>query len=372
MLGGTRARGLRKLCFRDGKVVSMIPPLATSTSTPNMRNLLSAVVLAALSAGAMAQDKITLANGDVLTGTIKTMADGKVTISSPLLGDVTVPMANISDLVTQAQVELLTKSGDLLKRRIVGMEGGNLRLEGDTTSLGMDNLGMINPPAKTEPTWDGSLKINALWTDGNTDRRAVGASFDSSLRRETDRISVDAAWDYSEDKDQATAVWKLNQRRVGGGIKYDMFLSKKWYVLVTSRVLGDTLADIELRYTGGVGLGYTWIENSTTTFLTEAGLSYFSETFRSGNPSQDYLAARLAYKLTHAFNDKTRLVHGVEAFPSLEDATDMYLQGKTELSTSLTESMIASIGHVIDYDNTPSPGAERVDNRVLLSVGWTF
>jgi hypothetical protein len=103
----------------------------------------------------MAQDRITLANGDVLTGSITTMADGKVTIHSALLGDVVVPMSNISDMVTAEQVRLQTASGDLLKRRIVGMEAGNLRLEGDTTALALDNLGQINPPDKPEPKWAG-------------------------------------------------------------------------------------------------------------------------------------------------------------------------------------------------------------------------
>lgn len=344
-----------------------------------MRHTLTLALLATFAGSVFAQDRVTLANGDVLTGTIKTMADGKVTINSPLLGDITVPMANISDMVTQAQVNLRTKSGTMnLSSRVLGIEGGNLRLDNDQMkSLALADLGMINPPEKTEPKWTGSLKLAALWTDGNTDRRAVGAAFDASLRREDDRISVDAAWDYSEDKDNDSTSanfrqWKLNQRRAGGGIKYDLFLSKKWYLLVTSRVLGDTLADIQLRYTGGVGIGYTWVENDTTTFLTEVGLSYFNENYRSATPSQDYLAARAAYKLTHALSEKTKFVHGVEAFPSLEDASDIYLQAKTEITTSLTDSMIASLGHVLDYDNTPSPGRDRVDNRVLLSVGWSF
>lgn len=343
-----------------------------------MRYLSSFLVLTTFSTGVFAQDRITLNNGDVLTGTIETMADGKVTLNSTALGKVVVPLADIKDLSTKEQVTLQTKSGDTLSnRRIVGMEGGNLRLEGATTSLGVADLGMINPPAKVEPTWTGSVKVNGLWTDGNTDRRAIGASFDASRRTEIDRISVDASWDYSEDKsNDATSAtfrqWTLNQRRAGGGLKYDYFVTKKWYALATTRVLGDTLADIQLRFTGGVGVGYTWIEDKQTTFLTEAGVSYFNENFRSNTPSQDYLAARVAYKLTHAFTDKTKLVHGVEAFPSTENITDTYLQAKTEITTSLTESMIASIAHVLDWDNTPSPGKDRTDNRVLLSVGWTF
>lgn len=341
-----------------------------------MRTILQAAVVAALSAGVLAQDKITLANGDVVTGSIKTMADGKVTINSPLLGDVVVPMTNVSDMTTQGQVDLQKKDGELWKRRILGMEGGNLRLEGDA-SLPLANLGQINPPPAAEPAWVGSLKLNGFYSEGNTDRRSVGLQFDASRRAATDRISVDASWDYSEDKDlDATSAtfreWNLNQRRAGGGLKYDYFLSKRWYFLVNSRVLGDTLANLQLRYTAGVGLGYTWVENDSTTFLTEVGVSYLNENYRNADPSIDFLAVRAAYKLTHKFSDKTRLIHGVEAFPSTESADDIYLQAKTEIVTSLTDSMLASLSHILDYDNTPATGAERADNRVLLSIGWSF
>ena len=347
-----------------------------------MRSIRTAATLAALTSLAFAQDRITLANGDVLTGTIKTMADGKVTINSPLLGDVTVPMANISDLATQAQVELQTVNGETFKRRIAGMEGGRLKLDGDIPALAIDNLGKINPPAAEAPKWTGTLKFAGFFTDGNTVRRGVGTAFDASRRSEVDRISFDATWDYGEDKkdndgDPATPkTWELTQRRAGGGLKYDYFLSKRWYALATARVLGDTLANIDLRFTGGAGLGYTVIENDTTTLLVEGGLSYFNESYREVAPgdedSDDYLAARAAYKLSHALTAKTKLLHGVEAFPSLENAKDLYLQAKTEVVTSLTESMIGSVGWILDYDNTPSPGAERADNRILVSVGWSF
>lgn len=344
-----------------------------------MRTILNAAVIAALSVGVLAQDqtdKITLSNGNVITGQIKAMADGKVTINSPLLGDVVVPMSSISDMTTATQVALKTKSEELYNRRVLGMEAGRLKLDGDT-SLPLDSLAMINPPAKPEPAWTGSLKLNGFYSEGNTDRRSVGLLFDASRRSDADRISVDAQWDYSEDKDLDTASatfreWKLNQRRAGGGIKYDYFLSKRAYFLATSRVLGDTLANLDLRYTAGVGIGYTWVENSDTTFLTEVGASYFNESYRNADPDSDYLAIRAAYKLTHQFTATTRLVHGVEAFPSTESASDIYLRSTTEITTSLTESMLAALTHIMDYDNTPATGAERVDSRFLLSIGWSF
>ena len=343
-----------------------------------MRIQTSLAAAALFAAGAVAQDKITLTNGDVLTGTIKSMADGKVVINSPALGDVTVPLDKVGDLTTAAQVKLETKTGDLLQRRLLGIEAGNLKMEGATTSLPLADLGQINPPEKKEPEWTGALKVNGLYATGNTERKAGGLALDASRRSDADRISFDAAWDYGQDKQDtdgnAATVrqWTLTQRRTGGGLKYDYFLTKRWYALATARVLGDTLAQLDLRFTSGAGLGYTWIEDSKTTFVTEAGLSYLNENYRTADPSVDYVAIRAAYKLTHELSKTSRVVHGIEAFPSTESSDDIYLQSKSELVTSLTESMLASISHVFDYDNTPATGQERGDHRVLLSIGWSF
>lgn len=340
------------------------------------RKLLLFSVCALTTPVAMAQDKVTLNNGDVVTGQLGTMADGKLTIKSPLLGDVTVPLDQVASIATQETVELVTKSGDVLRRRIVGIDSGSLQLaagpEGGPAAptIGLGMLDKINPPADPPPQWKGSLTINGAITAGNTERRSIGSAMDAVRRSEIDRLTVDASWDYSEDKQQGT--WRLSQRRVGAGLKYDYFLSKRLYVLATTRALGDTLADINLRYTAGAGLGYQWAESETFDFATEAGLSYFNENYRSATPSVDYLAARLAYKMRWAFSETARLIHGVEAFPSLEDGQDVYFVMDTKLQMDLTRAMIAQIQWVWDYDNTPSPGLDRSDHRVLLSVGWQF
>jgi len=352
-----------------------------------MQYLRIAAALAALATCSLAQDKVTLANGDVLTGKI-TMADGKITVVSKLLGDVTMPIGTVSTIVTEAPAELESKDGTRTKGRILGIDGGNLRVEG-APAVALDNLKSINPPAKAEPKWTGSVKVSGLFVDGNTDRRAIGASFDASRKTELDRLSADASWDYSEDKDNDTTSptfgqWDLTQRRTGAGVKYDYFLtellSKDWYALAAARVLGDTEANIDIRYSAGLGLGYTWVDDGRTMFLTEAGLSYINEEYRNVAPgaidSRESLAARVAYNLKYAFSDKTKFVHSVEAYPSLEYAYDIYLQAKAEIVTSLTESMVASIAYVLDYDNTPASDPnrtiDRVDQRILLSIGWSF
>jgi putative salt-induced outer membrane protein YdiY len=337
-----------------------------------MRSILTAIVSIAFVASAtLAQDKVTLDNGDVLTGKVKTMADGKLTVNSAALGDVVVPMANVKNLQTAEEVQLRTTTGDLIRRRILGIDSGTLRFDGTDTEL-LSNLDKINPPEQKDPEWTGALKLGAGLITGNTERRSVSGAFDAELRRTEDRLNADAQWDYAQDQDRTTSQWNLTQRRTGGGLKYDRFITETTYALATTRVLGDTLADLDMRWTAGVGYGFQLLDSEDTKLTAEAGISYLTENYRSGAPSDDYVAARLAYKLRHTFNERTKLIHGVEAFPSTEDSDDVYFQATTELRTNLTDSMIGSIAWVWDYDNTPAPTRERSDHRVLLTVGWSF
>ena len=340
-----------------------------------MRTILLTVAVATFALGARSQDKVTLSNGDVVNGKIISMTAGKVTIRSTVMGDVVFSITEVTDITTGEAVTLQTKQGQRWRRRIIGMDDDNLRLDGEEVvgGLRVGNLDMINPPVKEAPKWSGSLKTTALYTSGNTRRESVGVLFDASRSTKADRVTVDAIWNYGTDQDGSTNVTTLTQRRTGGGAKYDYFLGERWYALGTARALGDTLADLDLRFTSGLGFGYTIIDDGVTMLLSEGGISYFIEDYRTpGLASEETISLRIACRLEHQISDDTKLVHRVEAFPSLEDSDDYYLQAVTELTTSLTDSMVASVAHTIDYDNTPAVGRKNADNRVLLTVGWTF
>jgi len=343
-----------------------------------MRTILSVAATAVVATGAFAQDKITLKNGDVITGKVASMVDGKVTIDSPLLNNVVVAIGDVANMVTGGEVTIQTADGAQWKRRILGVEAAGFQLSGEAGDrISFELLDMINPPPEEESEWTGSIKLTALYTSGNTRRESAGLLFDASRTTGADRITVDGIWNYGADTaaDALTgaSVKTVTQRRAGAGLKYDYFLSDRWYALATTRALSDTLADLKVRFTAGLGVGYTLIDNGATLLLTEAGLSSYSEDYRqAGLATEESLSARLAYRIEHVFSEDTKLTHRVEAFPSVEDSEDFYLQAVTELSTSLTDSMVASIAHTLDYDNTPADGRKKGDNRLFLTVGWSF
>ena len=147
-----------------------------------MRTILLTVAVATFALGARSQDKVTLSNGDVVNGKIISMTAGKVTIRSTVMGDVVFSITEVTDITTGEAVTLQTKQGQRWRRRIIGMDDDNLRLDGEEVAGGLrvGNLDMINPPVKEAPKWSGSLKTTALYTSGNTRRESVGVLFDAS------------------------------------------------------------------------------------------------------------------------------------------------------------------------------------------------
>ncbi len=213
--------------------------------------------------------------------------------------------------------------------------------------------------------WTGSVSASAILTDGNTKTRSASAAADAQYRREHDRTTLGAFWNYQDDR---TGVL---QRRTGAKAKYDYFFSKKTYGLVQTSIENDAQADLERRWIFGLGIGQQFVENAEHKFLAEAGVSWFDEHF-GNSPNNDYVSARAAYAWDWNINKDWVFFHGADIYPSLEDGDDVYAKVDTRIRVTLTEKMFAQGQWVTDWDNTPAAGKKDTDNRYIVSIGWSF
>lgn len=223
--------------------------------------------------------------------------------------------------------------------------------------------GLQDPPPQNK--WTGSVSVGAVITDGNTETRSASATADAQYRREKDRTTLGAFWNYQEDD------VSVIQRRTGGKAKYDYFFSEKTYAFGQISAENDFQADLDLRLIFGGGLGHQFVENEKHKFSAEAGISWFDENF-GNSPDNSYVAARGAYTWDWNINKSMVFYHAGEIYPSLEDKEDVYVKLDTRLKVTLTEKMFAQLQWVMDWDNTPAAGKERLDNRYLLTLGWSF
>lgn len=227
--------------------------------------------------------------------------------------------------------------------------------------------------------WSSSLTLGATASFGNTNRRTANAAGDAERRSEKHRTTFKLAWDFAEDKDEVTKNWSIDQRRTKGGVKHDYFIAgTKTFLFVSSDGEYDYDQDIELRTTAIAGAGHQFIDEKTLKFSLEAGAGYFREESRvSGAPLNEYPTAKVGSKLDWDLKEGWKLLNEIVAYPSLEDADDVNGSMDTRLQVTISKGMFAQLQWIVDYDNTPvldgmGQPNDRIDHRVLLSVGWKF
>lgn len=223
-----------------------------------------------------------------------------------------------------------------------------------------------------DPHWTGAVAIGATLTSGNTELRQANADVNAEYRRENDRTSVEAFWTYADQEDADTGENELTQRQLYGKVQYDYFASEDLYYYGNVSGLYDAKKALDLRTTIGVGAGYQWIEEEDVAFSTELGVSYVDEDYEIDASDTDYAAGRFAYSYRNQLSEDTAFEQNGELLVSLDDSDDTTGMLDSRVRTNLSEAMFGMIQWVLDYDNTPVPGNDRVDHRVVLSIGWTF
>lgn len=225
-------------------------------------------------------------------------------------------------------------------------------------------------PAATAPKWTGNISAGFVMTDGNSEMRQANASADATLKREKDAFTLGFLWVYAENNNTG-AGWVLTDRKTFGRGKYDYFFAEKTYAYGLATAENDLLQDISLRWTAGAGIGHQYLDTDTWKFAVEAGLAYIDTDYKGATDTDD-LTVRGSTNVAYEASDTWSFAHILEAYPSVEDTEDVYGRSQFTADAKLSENMLASFKWVLDYDNTPVAGNDRVDNRYLLSVGWKF
>ncbi|MHC5096673.1 MAG: hypothetical protein ACYSOL_00880, partial [Planctomycetota bacterium] len=103
--------------------------------------------------------QVCLENGDRLTGTITTMAYGKIKVETALAGTVEIPMENIRTISSDKPLELHLKDGTIVNQPVEKDSEGMIKIAGsdmiDSQTLRLAEVTAINPPKPETSRWKG-------------------------------------------------------------------------------------------------------------------------------------------------------------------------------------------------------------------------
>lgn len=324
-----------------------------------------------IASGVSFADKVCLKDGSIVNGEVLKVVDGKVTVKTTFAGEISFPIAEVVNIETAQSMPVHLKDGSIINGTIEMKSPDKIEVVRKAGEAGVpidaSELAAVNPPPPEKPKWKGAIVGNLGVTSGNSETTNVGVTADLNKRAEDDRINLRGGYFYSKDDGKGT---RDDQFLLG---KYDYFFSEKWFGYLTSRLDRDVIRDLNLRTTGGAGMGYQFIEDPIYNLFGEAGISYVNEDYGTDADDSNYVAGRLAGHFGWwIIKDKLEFKEDVEVLLGIEDVNDWFAISETGLAWKWNAHWTANAGVRYEYDNTPATGYERADTKYLVGLGYSF
>ena len=315
-------------------------------------------------------DEVTMANGDVITGQILTLKEGKLAIKTPYNESLEVAWTSIQKIRSEAPVEVLLSDDTRLKGTLQVSNEGTLQVVTESAGpVPIGDLSLVtgmNLPVPPAVTYDGSVEAGVSHLTGNTDTTSGNLAGLFVARSKRQRFTLRGRWYYAENDNVVSA------REAGGSVKYDFFATEKFYLYANSLFLYNPFKDLDLRSTFGGGVGYQFFEDVRKKLSAELGVSYVDENFRIAEDNS-YAGGRWSINFDYwIIENKIDLFHYQEGYFSLEDVKDMNLLTQQGLRFTVLKDFYTTFQANVTYENQPSPGFKKTDTALIFGLGYNF
>lgn len=317
----------------------------------------------------LAADQVQLVNGDRITGTVTTLADGTLSVDTAYAGTVGIDWSQVTGVSTDATVEVVLADGSRL-HGVLTTDGGELRLspeeQGGAVSFPVAEVAAVNPPEVPAVRYRGGVSVAVTATSGNTESDRTYAEGELVAQTDHNRTTLTAQVNEAREDGRKTASKRF------ASLGYDQFVGERWYLSANASGAEDEFQDLKLRTTLGLAAGYRFADGERFRLSGELGASYVNEDFYTA-PDDDFPAGRWALNLSRKLGDGgVELFHDHELLVSLDDTDDLLLRTRSGVRFSLWRGLAAAVQLNDDRDEQPAPGREKDDRTWSLTLGYTW
>jgi putative salt-induced outer membrane protein YdiY len=332
---------------------------------------LSPVVVALLLLSPVFGDTIVFVNGDSLVGRVKEVANGKLSFSSDMAGNLNIPLQKIATFSTEKPFAIMLKDGTVIVSRIDASEPSTISVpdpnEPSKVDIGM--LFSLDPQQFLDPRWTGSFSLGLSSAHGNSSVDSARLAFDASKRTAKDRSTLGA--DYARSEDKARNDSQVTQDWFRSRAKYDWFFRPREYVYGEGRFETDRIADLKRRVVGGSGLGCQIAESRQFSLAVEAGAASIREIYSGGETNRD-ITSQFGCNLDMSLNSRLKFINKTRYNATFKDFSDYIMSNSAELRMNLTERVFTNIKVLFDYDSVPAEDSVRTDTKYMFGLGSRF
>jgi hypothetical protein len=324
-------------------------------------------------------DQVTLDNGDRVTGKVTKKDGDSLTITSDLMGAVTIKWAHVKSIATDAPVTVVLSGGKAVEGKLA-TSGDHLEVAGQTAPLPavttVRNAAeqakyqrFLHPPLYD--LWAGYYDFGIADVSGNSRSLSVTNALIAARTTNNDKISVYLNEIYA--KGLVGNKVGLTAQSWRGGWKYDRDVSKRAFLTIFDDYENDKFQNLKFRgvFGGGGGFHAFKTERSQLDLLGGFALNHESysvaiappSTAMSRNSGEIYWGDDFSTKI----NKASSFTQSFRMFNNISDTGQYRVNFDIGMVTKVAKWLSWQVTASDRYLTNPAPG--RKTNDLLISSG---
>ena len=311
-------------------------------------------------------DQLLMKNGDVITGDISAIADGKVTIKPAYTDEFAVNLADVASIEDDGVYDVVLQDGREVQAQFAGAADGQQALIVDDrpVSAAVDELTVVPPPP---PYYErvSHVDLNMTLRDGNTDSRNTLLFADTRMRFGVNRHLADLT--FSREEVDGVDTKKQDLLRY----EYNRLLGNAWYVGGTASYERDPIKELDHRYTVGALVGRDFFNDDVRLLTASLGAGYSDEELGGVSDSGAVGLWRLIYE--HKLREGAlAFFHNHNIDYQFYGDNNALFRSNTGFRWDVIGSVYTNVSLRYDYETEPAPGAKSYDTTLAVGIGAEF
>ncbi len=312
------------------------------------RDLLTAALTVSLFSTAVCGDTVELVTGDLLHGTVTSQTDDAVTLTHPVLGEVTLPKDQVQGvIVTSDQAD-------------------------DAPVVETKPEPAPEPEPKSEwsnkllPGWDKHFEVGFTGTDGNTQTNTITVGFAALQENDHERTKLGLKYFRYDDDGIRT------RNEASAEATHDWLMpDSPWFRFINGKLEYDEFSDWETRASAFVGVGKQIVENDKHNLIGRAGIggSYEFDSINELVPE-----ALIGLEWVYTINERQTLSSHVTMYPDLDDFGESRTVAGAAWTIKIDEAdgLSLKLGLDNEYESRTEGAAKHNDVKYYGALVFDF
>ena len=310
---------------------------------------------------------LVLQNGDRITGSIKRVWDGEVSIEPDYADKFSVDMSVVDHILSEQEFEIELLDGREFLAQFSGLDDEGrqvVTMDGEMITIALANIFEVDEPEK-EFDWESHVDLSSTFNSGNTNTSSSTLRADSTITVPNHRHLVE----FSTSREETDSVTTKQQGLLR--YNYNWFFNEPWFLSAQTSYERDPIIELEHRVIASIGLGIDiW---NTPRRILSVQLGAGGQAEEIGGVTTDSSVATWSLRYQQGLlNDDLELFHNHTITSNLGGRTNTSYKTTTGVRYEITDLLYVNLTFDYDYETNPAPGIGKEDSTLMIGIGAEF